>query len=68
MVIHRGLVVGSRAVRRCMVYELGFGWEHGFECEQGFGCERRRLLAGKTRRHGGSVGKRWRLVVVFGSK
>ena len=27
---------------------------------------RRRLLAGKTRRHGGSVGKRWRLVVVFG--
>ena len=29
----------------------------------GVECKRRRFLAGKTRRHGGSVGKRWHLVV-----
>ena len=29
----------------------------------GLECKRRELLAGKTRRRGGSVRKRWRLVV-----
>ena len=50
-----------------MVSLKGSVWDVGVEVVvNGVECKRRRFLAGKTRRHGGSVEKRWRLVVGLG--
>ena len=47
----------------------GSVWDVGVEViVNGVECKRRRFLAGKTRRHGGSVGKRGCLVVALGFK
>ena len=70
VVVHRRLVVVVRAVWRCRVVSLkGSVWDVGVEVVvNGVECTRRRFLVGKTRRHGGSVAKRWHLVVGLGFK